>query len=140
MAEEKTFSQEDVNQIVEERIARAREKWAKDSEGLCFSEALKAQLASKGEELSAIKREHFVERAQRDVRDELARFAVNQVQSLVRDVPELFPPRGAGSGGSKTPVLSSEKPLTRQEVEAMSLEQVNSNWSRVSRFLQGERS
>jgi hypothetical protein len=47
MAEEKTFSQEDVNQIVEERIARAREKWAKDSEGLCFSEALKAQLASR---------------------------------------------------------------------------------------------
>jgi hypothetical protein len=153
-------SQEQLDEIIKGRLAREREKWEKDSPG----EDLKAQLEAKDEELSNLKREHFLTTAQRDVRDELGRlgvtdpgrveramkfidfseasdssFAVNQVQSLVRDVPELFPPRGAGSGGSKTPVLSSEKPLTRQEVEAMSPEQVNSNWSRVSRFLQGER-
>jgi hypothetical protein len=160
MSEEKPFSQEEVNQIVEERIARAREKWAKES----GADDLKTELQAKDEEMASLKREHFQRNAERDVRDELAKlgvtdpgrveramrfidfseasdssFAVAQVQSLVRDVPELFPNRGAGSGGSKTPVLSQEKPLSREEVAAMSPEQVNSNWSRVSRFLQGER-
>jgi hypothetical protein len=57
-------------------------------------------------------------------------------------MPELLKYElGAGSGiGSKKPVLTQEKPLTREEVEKMSEEEVNSNWRRVQRFLQGERS
>jgi hypothetical protein len=47
---------------------------------------------------------------------------------------------GAGSGpGSKRPVLTQEKPLTREEIEAMDESQVNSNWDRVKAFLAGER-
>ena len=33
----------------------------------------------------------------------------------------------------------TEKPLSRDELEKMSPEQVNSNWDRVRAFLQGER-
>jgi G3E family GTPase len=165
MAEERTFTQEEVNQIVEERIARAREKWAKESESSAESENLKAELQARDEELSNLRREQFLKDAQRDVRAELARlgvtdegrikriekfidfseasdssFVVDQVQGLARDVPELFPNRGAGSRGSKKPVLTQEKPLTREQVEAMSPEEVNSNWDRVKAFLGGERS
>jgi hypothetical protein len=65
-----------------------------------------------------------------------------QLADISRDMPELLSYQlGAGSGiGSKTPVLTQEKPLTREEVEKMSEEEVNSNWRRVQRFLQGERS
>jgi hypothetical protein len=65
-----------------------------------------------------------------------------QLASVSKDMPELLSYQlGAGSGiGSKKPVLTQEKPLTREEVEKMSEEEVNSNWRRVQRFLQGERS
>ena len=64
-----------------------------------------------------------------------------QLASISKDMPELLDFKlGAGSGGSKKPVLTQEKPLTREEVEKMSEEEVNSNWRRVQRFLQGERS
>ena len=59
MSEEKTFSQEEVNQIVEERIARAREKWQKESESSAETENLKAELAAKDAEISQIRREHY---------------------------------------------------------------------------------
>jgi hypothetical protein len=49
-------------------------------------------------------------------------------------------PRGAGSRGSHKPVLSPpEKPLTRQEVEKMGPEEINSRWDTVKAFLAGER-
>jgi hypothetical protein len=67
-------------------------------------------------------------------------FAVEQVRNLARDVPELFPKRGAGSRGSKTPVLSNEKPLSREDVENMSPEEINTRWDSVKAFLAGERS
>jgi hypothetical protein len=56
-------------------------------------------------------------------------------------VPELFTiPRGAGSRGSSKPVITQqEKPLTREEVENMNPDEVNSNWDRVRAFLGGER-
>jgi hypothetical protein len=49
---------------------------------------------------------------------------------------------GAGSRGSYKPVLETEKPLTRDELEKMSPEQINEpgTWERVQRFLAGERS
>jgi hypothetical protein len=66
----------------------------------------------------------------------------HQLADISRDMPELLSYQlGSGSGiGSKTPVLTQEKPLSREEVEKMSEEEVNSNWRRVQRFLQGERS
>ena len=70
-----------------------------------------------------------------------ARRAVQlQLAAVNRDMPELLTYRvGAGSCGSKKPVLGTEKPLSRDELEKMSPEEVNGAWERVQRFLQGER-
>jgi intergrase/recombinase len=64
-----------------------------------------------------------------------------QLADVSRDMPELLDYKlGSGSGiGSKKPVLSQEKPLTREEVEAMDESQINSNWARVKAFMAGER-
>jgi hypothetical protein len=63
-----------------------------------------------------------------------------QLADVSRDMPELLSYRvGAGSGGSKTPVLTQEKPLSREEIEGMNPDEVNSNWDRVRAFLGGER-
>jgi hypothetical protein len=172
MSEEKTFSQEEVNQIVEERIARAREKWQKESESSAETENLKAELAAKDAEISQIRREHYRAEARRAIVDELGAHGVTeegrierilrhvdlgeiepsedgnpyfgsvrrQLASVSKDMPELLEYRlGAGSGGSSKPVLKQEKPLTREEVEGMSEQEINSNWNRVKAFLAGER-
>jgi hypothetical protein len=149
-------SQEQFDEKIKACLARERERWEKESGS--ESENLKA-------ELEALKHERFLENAQRDVRAELAKrgvtdagrqervmklidfseasdssFAVAQIEDLARDVPELVGPRGAGSGGSKRPVLKpQEKPLTREAVEGMSQQEINSNWERVKGFLAGER-
>jgi hypothetical protein len=64
-----------------------------------------------------------------------------QLADISRDMPELLSYQlGSGSGiGSKKPVLSQKKPLTREEVEAMDESQINSNWDRVKAFMAGER-
>jgi len=64
-----------------------------------------------------------------------------QLASVSRDMPELLSYRlGAGSGiGSKKPVLTEEKPLTREEVEGMSESEINSRWDQIKRFMAGER-
>jgi hypothetical protein len=64
-----------------------------------------------------------------------------QLADVSRDMPELLSYQlGAGSGtGSKKPVLTQEKPLSREEVEGMSEKEINSNWERVKAFMAGER-
>jgi hypothetical protein len=63
-----------------------------------------------------------------------------QLAGVSKDMPELLSYQlGAGSGGSKTPVLTQEKPLSREEVEGMSEKEINSNWERVKAFMAGER-
>jgi len=64
-----------------------------------------------------------------------------QLASVSKDMPELLSYQlGAGSGvGSKKPVLTGEKPLSREEVEGMSEKEINSNWERVKAFMAGER-
>jgi hypothetical protein len=154
-------SQEQFDEKIKARLARERERWEKESDG----EALHQQLQAKDEEIAQIKRERFLENAQRDVRAELAKrgvtdagrqervmklidfseasdssFAVAQIDDVARDIPELIGPRGARSGGSKHPVLKpQEKPLSRDAVEGMSAQEINSNWDRVKGFLAGER-
>jgi hypothetical protein len=164
MAEEKTFepilSQADFDERIKARLAREREKWEKESD----TEELKAELAAKDEEIAQIRRERFLEDAQRDVRAELARrgvtdqgrqervmklldfseasdssFVLSQIDQVAKDIPELVRPRGAGSGGSSRPVLTQEKPLTREELESMSESEINSRWDQVKRFMAGER-
>jgi len=64
-----------------------------------------------------------------------------QLASVSKDMPELLTYQlGAGSGiGSEKPVLTEEKPLSREEVEGMSEKDINSNWERVKAFMAGER-
>jgi hypothetical protein len=168
MTEERTFSQEEVNQIVEERIARAREKWAKES----GAEDVKTELVAKDEEISQIRREHYRADARRAVVDELAAHGVTeegrierilrhvdldeiepaedgspyfgsvrgQLAGVSRDMPELLSYQlGAGSGGSSKPVLQREAPLTREELESMSESEINSRWDQIKAFMAGER-
>jgi hypothetical protein len=64
-----------------------------------------------------------------------------QLADVSRDMPELVNYQlGAGSGiGSKTPVLTQEKPLSREELEAMSESEINSRWDQIKAFMAGER-
>jgi hypothetical protein len=154
-------SQEQFDDRIKARLAREREKWEKESN----TEELQQQLQAKDEEIAEIRRKRFLEDAKRDVRAELARrgvtdqgrqdrvmklldfseasdssFALAQIDQVAKDIPELVRPRGAGSGGSSKPVLQpQQKPLTREEVEGMSEQEINSNWNRVKAFLAGER-
>jgi hypothetical protein len=157
-----------VDEIVKSRVARERERWEKQT-GV---EHLKQQLEAKDEEISAIKREHYLEDARRAVVGELAAKGVtdegrvqrvlrhvdlesiefdengqpnrlgvqSQLADIGRDMPELLAYRvGAGSGGSRQPVLEREEPLTRDELANMSEQEVNSRWDQVRAFLAGER-
>lgn len=150
-------TQEEFDQRIKARLAREREKWEKES----GTTDLKA-------ELEAIKRERRQERVELAVRAELASRGVtdegritrtmklvdleaiedgedlqpaviSQIDSVASDLPELVRPRGAGSGGSSKPVLTPEKPLTRDELEGMSEQEINSRWDQVRAFLAGER-
>jgi intergrase/recombinase len=158
-----------VDEIVKARISREKERWEKDSGVDDLRAQLEAkdeeiaqiqrehfradarravvdELADRG-----VTEKGRVERVLRYVdldevepdQDGTPHFGSvrQQLASISKDMPELLDFKlGAGSGGSKKPVLTQEKPLTREEVEKMSEEEVNSNWRRVQRFLQGERS
>jgi hypothetical protein len=173
MAEEKTFepilSQADFDERIKARLAREREKWEKETS----TDDLKAQIQSKDDQISQIRREHYRAEARRAVVDELGAHGVTeegriervlryvdldeiqpgedgtphfrsiqqQLASISKDMPELLSYQlGAGSGpGSKRPVLTQEKPLTREEVESMGPDEINSRWDTVRKFLAGER-
>ena len=158
-----------VDEIVKARISREKERWEKDSGVDDLRAQLEAkdeeiaqiqrehfradarravvdELADRG-----VTEKGRVERVLRYVdldevepdQDGTPHFGSvrQQLASISKDMPELLDFKlGAGSGGSKKPVVTQEKPLTREEVEKMSEEEVNSNWRRVQRFLQGERS
>ena len=174
MTEEKTFepitTQEEFDDRIKARLARERERWAKESD----TEDLKAQLQSKDEEIAQIQREHYRANARRAVVDELGVHGVTeegriervlrhvdldaiepaedgsphfgsvrgQLGGVSRDMPELLSYQlGAGSGvGSKKPVLQRETPLSREELEAMSESEINSRWDQIKAFMQGQRS
>lgn len=158
-----------IAEIVKQRVARERERFEKES-GV---EDLKAQLASKDEEISDLKREHDLENTRRALREELASRGVTeegriervmrlvdlgavevrpggeparedvlaQIDGVASDVPELVRSRGAGSGGSRRPVVDPpEQPLTREELESMSESEINSRWDQIKGFMQGQRS
>jgi hypothetical protein len=167
MSDEKTFepitTQEEFDERIKARLAREKEKWEKES----GSADLKAELQSKDEEIAEIKRNHFQEAAQRDVRAELANrgvtdegrisrimklidfseasdssFAVAQIDGVAKDLPELVRPRGAGSGGSSKPVLGrTEKPLTEEDIAKMTPEEMAkpSVMQRIDAFMSGQR-
>ena len=167
---EPILSQADFDERIKARLAREREKWEKESGSADLKAELQskdeeiAQIRREHyraearraivDELGAhgVTEEGRIERILRHVdlgeiepsEDGNPYFGSvrRQLASVSKDMPELLKYElGAGSGiGSKKPVLTQEKPLTREEVEKMSEEEVNSNWRRVQRFLQGERS
>ncbi len=164
---EPTSTQEEFDGRIKARLARERENWEKQSGIEDLKAQLQAkedEISSIMREhyLDSARRSVVGELHARGVTDEgriqrvmklidlegikpdqdgaPARGAVlSQLDSVASDVPELVRPRGAGSGGSRHPVLKTDEPLSREEVENMSPEQVNSNWDRVQRFLRGER-
>ena len=170
MSFEPITSQEQFDEAIKSRLAREREKWERESGSADLKAELQskdeeiAQIRREHyraearraivEELGAhgVTEEGRIERILRHVdlgeihrsEDGNPYFGSvrRQLASISKDMPELLKYElGAGSGhGSKRPVLTQEKPLTREEVEKMSEEEVNSNWRRVQRFLQGERS
>lgn len=157
-----------VDEIVKSRIARERERWEKESDTEELRRQLQskdeeiAQIRREHyraearraivDELGAhgVTEEGRIERILRHVdlgeiepsEDGNPYFGSvrRQLASVSKDMPELLKYElGAGSGiGSKKPVLTQEKPLTREDVESMSEPEINSNWERVKAFIAGE--
>ena len=159
MTEEKTFehitTQEEFDERIKARLAREREKWAKESD----TEDLKTRLEAKEAEIATLQKTHSLEweLAKRGLDTPLTAAKVETIKSLIdldsetdpaeqldslsKRVPELFQvPQGTGSGYfSKQPVLDREKPLTEEDVSGMSESEINSNWGRIKAFMAGER-
>jgi hypothetical protein len=165
---EPILSQADFDERIKARLAREREKWEKESGSADLKAELQskdeeiAQIRREHyraearraivDELGAhgVTEEGRIERILRHVdlgeiepsEDGNPYFGSvrRQLASVSKDMPELLKYElGAGSGGSSKPVLKQEKPLTREEVEGMSEQEINSNWNRVKAFLAGER-
>jgi hypothetical protein len=161
-------SQEAFDERIKARLAREREKWEKesDTEELKAQLAAKDEELSqiRREHYRANARRAVVdELAASGVTEEGRRERIlrhvdldaieptddgsphfgsvrGQLAGVSRDMPELLSYQlGAGSGGSSKPILAREKPLSREEVEAMSPEEINSRWDSVKAFLAGER-
>ncbi len=160
--EQKTFTQEEVDEIVKQRLAREREKLTKETE---------EQLQAKEDELKQVLAEQKKQDAERAVRQHLASIGIaeegrqNRIMrhvdleevseenpstvsgalvSVRNDLPELFGDSrlgGSGSGGSEKRVLKEEPPLTREEIENMPLEEQRKPGmkERIDKFLAGQR-
>jgi hypothetical protein len=161
-------TQEEFDARIKSRLAREREKWEKesDTEELKARLAAKDEEISQiqrehyradarralVDELAAsgVTEQGRIERILRHVDFDAIEPAEDgsphfgsvrgQLAGVSKDMPELLSYQlGAGSGGSKTPVLTQEKPLSREEVDGMSEKEINSNWERVKAFMAGER-
>jgi hypothetical protein len=162
-------SQADFDERIKSRLAREREKWEKESGTEDLKAELEARdeeiaqirrehyradaRRAVVDELGAhgVTEEGRIERILRHVDlDEIKPAGDGsphfgsvrrQLADVSRDMPELVDYQlGSGSGiGSKKPVVTQEKPLTREEVEAMSESEINSRWEQIKAFMAGER-
>src|SRR5829696_9509812 len=162
-------TQEEFDERIKARLAREREKWEKESGSADLKAELQSKdkeisqirrehyraeaRRAVVDELAAhgVTEEGRIERILRHVdlgeiepsEDGNPYFGSvrRQLASVSKDMPELLSYQlGAGSGiGSKKPVVTQEKPLTREDVESMSEPEINSNWERVKAFMVGER-
>jgi hypothetical protein len=169
MTFEPITTQEEFDTRIKSRLAREREKWEKesDTEELKAELALKDEEIAQVQlehyranarravvdELGAhgVTEEGRIERILRHIDVDAIEPAEDgspyfgsirgQLAGVSRDMSELLSYQlGSGSGiGSKKPVLTGEKPLSREEVEGMSEKDINSNWERVKAFMAGER-
>jgi hypothetical protein len=163
-------TQEEFDEAIKARLAREKEKWTKESGTSDLRAQLEAkdqaiadlkrehylsdarravvgELAAKGVSdegrVQRVLKHVDLEAIEPDENGQPNRLGVQeQLAAVGRDMPELLTYRvGAGSGGSRRPVLEAEKPLTREEVEAMTPEEQNRPGmkERIDRFLRGER-
>jgi hypothetical protein len=162
-------TQEEFDDRIKARLAREREKWEKESGTEDLKAQLEAKdeeisqirrehyradaRRAVVDELAAsgVTEEGRIERILRHVdldeihpaEDGSPHFGSvrGQLAGVSRDMPELLNYQlGAGSGiGSKTPVLTQEKSLTREDVESMSESEINSRWDQIKAFMAGER-
>jgi len=162
-------TQEEFDERIRARLARERERWQKESGNEDLKGQLEAkdeEIAQIRREhyradvrravvdelaASGVTEEGRIERILRHVDLDAIEPADDgrphfgsvrgQLVGVSKDMPELLSYQlGAGSGsGSKRPVLTQEKPLSREEVESMSEPEINSNWERVKAFMAGER-
>ena len=169
MTFEPITTQEEFDERIKARLAREREKWVKESDTEDLRQQLVqkdeeiAQIRQEHyradarravvDELAAhgVAEEGRVERILRYTDLDAIERADDggprpasirgQLADISRDLPELLSYQlGSGSGYfSKQPVLSQEKPLSREEVEKMSEQEINSNWDRVKAFMAGQR-
>jgi hypothetical protein len=170
MTFEPITTQEEFDERIKARLAREREKWEKESgtEELKAQLQAKDEVISdlkREHHLENTRRAIHEELASRGVTEEsrvervlklvdLGAVEIRpggepdrghvlaQIDGVASDIPELVRPRGAGSGGSKRPVLDPpEKPLTREEIESMPPEEQMKPGmrERIDRFLAGER-
>jgi hypothetical protein len=163
-------SQGEFDERIKARLAREREKWSKESGTADLQAQLEArdqeiadlkrehylsdarravvgELAAKGVtdegRVHRVLKHVDLESIEPDENGQPNRLGVqSQLADIGRDMPELLTYRvGAGSGGSRQPVLEAEKPLTREELENMTPEEQNRPGmkERIDRFLRGER-
>src|SRR5215211_6803186 len=162
-------SQEEFDERIKARLAREREKWGKESGYHDLSTQLEAkddEIAQiQHEHYRADARRAVVDELaahgvmEEGRRDRILRYVDldaieraedgsprlvsvrGQLADISRDMPELLSYQlGSGSGiGSKTPVLTQEKPLTHEEIESMSESEINSRWDQIKAFMAGER-
>jgi hypothetical protein len=159
MAFQPITTQEELDELIERRLQRARAQWERESG---IADAKRERDEARQRAARAERDAHSGERVagvrDRDRQDLILKLAdlsgveagqdgdpnpkqiTDSLKRLHKTTPEVFgegatvadaAPEGDGTGG--------EAPLTRERIEAMSPNEINSMWDRVQAFLSGER-
>jgi len=146
-------SQEEFDQAISSRINRERDKVKKESGSSEELESAQSRVAELETEIqrrdarAVLESMNVIDRGRQDRIMRLVELEGDQgkmreaFKGLYDEMPEVFPEgaavkdKGLDTSGSD----DSSDPLTQEQVEKMSPEQINSNWDRVKAFLGGER-
>jgi len=117
--------------------------WRENTERLIREQLAAKGIAEEGRVSRVMRLLDFDALAEREGQEDMA--LRSQLEVLSKDVPELLDPERfrvhrPDRGASARPILKPEKPLTRDELEGMSEQEINSRWDQVRAFLAGERS
>ncbi len=139
MAEDKIFSQADLDRIIGERLARDRKERAEESNVI---DGLKKELADEKEKNAAYGLEKIKTRLAREAKlpDGLLGFVQGADEDSIRDsVNALITGIGPGPnvGGSSNPAggNTSPKVYTKAELESMSPDAINQDWANIQKQL-----
>lgn len=158
MADEKTFTQEELDAIVSKRVKEEKDLREEN-------EKLKAEVEARKAEISTLQKTHSLEweLAKRGLDTPITQHKVEhikklidldsdedpaeQLDSLSKQVPGLFQvPQGVGSGrlaprSTLTPVLDREQPLTEEDIQKMTPEEMAKPgiMAKIDAFMSGQR-